>query len=68
MPNQRAQRIVPAESQEGLEDISEMALRVREGADSRVAIAELAQDWIEANRDQVDAWLQAARAGRRWLA
>ena len=44
-----------------LVDISEMTLRIREGADTDEDVARLASEWIEANREQVDAWLQTAR-------
>lgn len=44
-----------------LVDISEMTLRVREGASTQAEISALAQDWIDENRALVDGWLQAAR-------
>lgn len=44
-----------------LVDISEMTLRVREGASTQDEIAALAQEWIDENRETVDGWLQAAR-------
>ena len=44
-----------------LVDISEMTLRIREGADSQEDVAQLAAAWIEEHRDQVDGWLDAAR-------
>jgi glycine betaine/proline transport system substrate-binding protein len=43
-------------------DISEMTVRMDAGEDSDAAVAAMAADWIEANRDRVDAWLAEARA------
>jgi len=44
-------------------DISEMTVRmVEDGEDSDEEVRAMAAEWIEANRAQVDAWLEAARA------
>ena len=43
-------------------DISAMTVRmVEEGEDSDEEVRAMAAEWIEANREQVDAWLDAAR-------
>jgi glycine betaine/proline transport system substrate-binding protein len=42
--------------------VSEMVVRMSEGEDSDRAVAAMAAEWVEANRDQVDAWLEQARA------
>lgn len=42
--------------------ISEMVVRMSEGEDSDRAVAAMAAEWVEANREQVDAWLEQARA------
>ena len=41
--------------------VSEMVVRMAEGEDSDRAVAALAAEWVEANREQVDAWLEQAR-------
>jgi glycine betaine/proline transport system substrate-binding protein len=43
-------------------DISEMTFRFIQGEDSDAAVAAMASEWIEANRDVVDGWLAEARA------
>jgi glycine betaine/proline transport system substrate-binding protein len=43
-------------------DISEMVVRIDEGESSDADVMAMAAEWIEANRDTVDAWLEAARA------
>jgi len=44
-------------------DISEMTVRmVEDGEDSDEEVRAMAAEWIEGNREQVDAWLEAARA------
>lgn len=45
-----------------VEDIAAQNLEYNEGADTPQDIEEQASAWIEANRDQVDAWLEDARA------
>ena len=42
--------------------VSEMVVRMSEGEDSDRAVAAMAAEWVEANREQVDAWLAGARA------
>jgi len=44
-------------------DISEMTVRMVDGGESSdEAVAAMAAEWIEANRDRVDAWLSEARS------
>lgn len=45
--------------------ISEASLRINQGEDSERQIRAIAQEWIEANRDLVDDWLQQARQAAR---
>lgn len=45
-----------------LEDITSMTTRISQGEDSERDIREMAEEWIEANREQVDEWLALARA------
>ena len=42
--------------------VSEMTVRIVEGEDSDRAVAAMAAEWVEANRERVDAWLEQARA------
>lgn len=42
--------------------VSEMTVRIAGGEDSDDEVAAMAAEWIEANRAQVDAWLEQARA------
>lgn len=44
------------------EAVSEASLKISEGADDPEAVRQLAEVWIEANRVQVDQWLEEARA------
>ncbi|MBO8141311.1 MAG: glycine betaine/L-proline ABC transporter substrate-binding protein ProX [Firmicutes bacterium] len=48
-----------------LEWISEATLRISQGEDTDEDIRAIAREWIEANREQVDAWLEEARAAAR---
>ncbi len=43
-------------------DISKQNLRMSQGEDSEDDLRRHAQEWVEENRDLVDAWLEAARA------
>jgi len=43
-------------------DIAAQNLEMNDGADTQQDIEQQASDWIEANRDQVNTWLDAARA------
>lgn len=45
-----------------LSDVSEMTVRISEGENSDREIKAMAQEWIDANRDAIDGWLQEARA------
>ncbi len=45
-----------------LNDISEMTRRISEGESDDDAIAAMATEWIENNRDAVDGWLEQARS------
>jgi glycine betaine/proline transport system substrate-binding protein len=45
-----------------LEDIAAQNVRMRAGESSEEEIHRHAEEWIEANREQVDGWLAAARA------
>jgi glycine betaine/proline transport system substrate-binding protein len=45
-----------------VEDIAAQNLEYDDGANTQQDIVEQASQWIEDNRDQVDAWLDAARA------
>lgn len=45
-----------------LVDVSGLALRVNEGENSPQAVEAMAQEWIDDNRDDIDEWMEAARA------
>ncbi len=45
-----------------LQDIADQNVKMQEGEDSEDDIQRHASEWIEANRDQVDQWLEEARA------
>jgi glycine betaine/proline transport system substrate-binding protein len=45
-----------------LQDIADQNVKMQEGEDSEEDIQRHASEWIEANRDQVDQWLEEARA------
>ena len=45
-----------------LEDISRMTARITEGEDSADDVRSMAMNWIDENREQVDAWLEEAVA------
>lgn len=44
-----------------LAEVTAMAVRVSEGENSPRAVQAMADEWIAEHRDEVDAWLQAAR-------
>lgn len=48
-----------------LEDIAAQNSKMFEGEDTEEDIRRHAEEWIEANRDQVDQWLEEARAAHR---
>ena len=48
-----------------LQWISEATKRITDGENSAAEIRAIAAEWIEANRDTVDEWLEAARAAAR---
>jgi glycine betaine/proline transport system substrate-binding protein len=45
-----------------LADVSEMTVRISEGENSEREIEAMASEWIDANRSEVDSWLEEARA------
>lgn len=45
-----------------LEDVSEMTVQIRDGADTAEAVDGIAREWIQENRDAVDGWLATARS------
>ncbi len=44
------------------EDVSEISRRINDGEDDPEDVRKMAEEWVEANRDQVDQWLAEARA------
>jgi glycine betaine/proline transport system substrate-binding protein len=45
-----------------LSDVSEMTVRISEGENSEREILAMANEWIDANRSEVEGWLQEARS------
>ena len=45
-----------------LEDIASMTARINEGEDSDDDVMAMAQEWISGHQEEVDGWLEAARA------
>ena len=45
-----------------LEDVSEMTARINEGEDSAEEVAAMVDEWIGNHQEEVDGWLESARA------
>lgn len=62
LDNNPAARALFEQVQIPLLDIAEQNARMQDGEDSEDDIRSHAEEWVEANRDQVDQWLEEARA------